>query len=70
MGFLKRIFSRKKEPDSETEMQNMTDELFPEEKEPDQRKVGHYVLDHCEQIIESAGNSVRNKRSMRSLRDT
>ena len=54
MGFLKRIFSRKREPDSETEMQDMTDELFPEEKEPDQRKVGHYVLDHCEQIIESA----------------
>ncbi|MBO5154190.1 MAG: hypothetical protein J6C00_07570 [Eubacterium sp.] len=54
MGFLKRIFSRKREPDSETEMQDMADELFPEEKEPDQRKVGHYVLDHCEQIIESA----------------
>lgn len=54
MGFLKQIFSRKRKPDSETEMQDMTDELFPEEKEPDQRKVGHYVLDHCEQIIESA----------------
>ena len=54
MGFLKHIFSRKRKPDSETEMQDMTDELFPEEKEPDQRKVGHYVLDHCEQIIESA----------------
>lgn len=54
MGFFKRIFSRKREPDSKTEMQDMTAELFPEEKEPDQRKVGHYVLDHCEQIIESA----------------
>lgn len=54
MGLLKRIFSRKREPDSESEISEMTDELFLEEKEPDQRKVGHYVLDHCEQIIESA----------------
>ena len=54
MGLFGRIFSRKTEPDSELKMQEMTDELFPEEKEPDQRKVGHYVLDHCEQIIESS----------------
>ena len=54
MGLFGRIFSRKTEPDSELKMQQMTDELFPEEKEPDQRKVGHYVLDHCEQIIESS----------------
>lgn len=34
--------------------EDVTDQLFPEENEPDQRRVGHYVLDHCEQIIESA----------------
>lgn len=54
MGLFRRIFSRKKEPDSELEMQEMTDELFPEEDDTDQRKVSHYVLDHCEQIIEAA----------------
>ena len=54
MGLLRRIFRRKKEDLSGQDVQNMTDELFPEEKAPDQRKIGHYVLDHCEQIIESA----------------
>lgn len=54
MGFLRRIFSRKNDADSGQKVQEATDDLFPEEKEPDQRKVGHYVLDHCEQIIESA----------------
>lgn len=54
MGLLKRIFSRKKGTDSESEVQELTDELFSEEKETDLHKVGHYVLDHCEQIIESA----------------
>lgn len=54
MGLFRRIFSRKKETDSELEIQGMTDELFPEEDDTDQRKVSHYVLDHCEQIIEAA----------------
>ena len=54
MGFWKRIFSRKNVSDDASEIQGITDELFPEEMEPDQRKVGHYVLDHCEQIIEAA----------------
>lgn len=54
MGFLRKIFSRKKKPDKRAGAEEITDELFPEEQEPDQRKVGHYVLDHCEQIIESA----------------
>lgn len=54
MGLFRRIFSRKKETDSELEIQGMPDELFPEEDDTDQRKVSHYVLDHCEQIIEAA----------------
>ena len=54
MGFLKKIFSRNKKHDSRTGAEKITDELFPEEQAPYQRKVGHYVLDHCEQIIESA----------------
>lgn len=54
MGLFRRIFSRKKETDSELEIQGMTGELFPEEDDTDQRKVSHYVLDHCEQIIEAA----------------
>ena len=54
MGFWKRIFSRKNESDDNSEVQNITDELFPKEMESDHRKVGHYVLDHCEQIIEAA----------------
>lgn len=53
MGFLKRIFSRKKEEETKQDFQEMTEELFPEE-EQSQRKIGHYVLDYCEQIIESA----------------
>ena len=53
MGFWKRLFSRKKGND-ELDIQYLSDGIFPEEKEPDQRKIGHYVLDHCEQIIESA----------------
>ena len=52
MGFLKRLFSRKKGND-ELDIQYVSDDIFPEEKETDQRKIGHYVLDHCEQIIES-----------------
>ena len=54
MGFWKRIFSRKNESDDNSEVHNITDELFPKEMESDHRKVGHYVLDHCEQIIEAA----------------
>ena len=54
MGFLKRFFSRKNNADHENDVQGMTDDLFPEENDLDHRKVGHYVLDHCEQIIESA----------------
>lgn len=54
MGFLKRFFSRKKEADSELDTQSVNDELFLEEAEPNQRQVGHYVLDRCEQIIEAA----------------
>lgn len=54
MGILKRLFSRRKKADPKQELQEMTADLFPEEEEPDQRKVGHYVLDHCEQIIEAA----------------
>ena len=54
MGFLKRFFSRKNNADHENDVQDMTDDLFPEENDLDHRKVGHYVLDHCEQIIESA----------------
>ena len=54
MGFLKRIFLRVNKAGRKSGIQEMTEDLFPEEKEPDQRKVGHYVLDHCEQIIESA----------------
>lgn len=54
MGFFKRLFSRKKAADPEQALQDMTADLFPEEEGPDQRRIGHYVLDHCEQIIESA----------------
>lgn len=54
MGFFKRLFSRKKEVDPEQALQDMTAGLFPEEEGTDQRRIGHYVLDHCEQIIESA----------------
>ena len=54
MGFLKRFFSRKNNADHENGVQDMTDDLFREENDLDHRKVGHYVLDHCEQIIESA----------------
>lgn len=51
MGFLRRIFFRRKGSEN---VQDPADELFQEEIVTDQRKIGHYVLDHCEQIIESA----------------
>ena len=54
MRFLKRLFSKKKNRDREAELFEATDELFSEEQETDLHKIGHYVLDHCEQIIESA----------------
>lgn len=54
MGFLKRLFSKKKNMDRESEVFEEAEELFSEEQETDQHKIGHYVLDHCEQIIESA----------------
>ena len=54
MGFWRRLFSRKKDVDDGSGLREVTDELFPEEKEADQRQIGHFVLDHCEQIIESA----------------
>lgn len=54
MRFLKRLFSKKRNRDREAELFEATDELFSEEQETDLHKIGHYVLDHCEQIIESA----------------
>ena len=51
MGFLRRFFFQKKGSENG---QDVAEELYPEEMESDQRKIGHYVLDHCEQIIESA----------------
>lgn len=54
MGFWRRIFSRKKLKDRGFGVRDMADELFQAEGEPDQRQIGHDVLDHCEQIIESA----------------
>ncbi|MDD7643117.1 MAG: hypothetical protein PUK75_11715 [bacterium] len=54
MRFLKRLFSKKRNRDREAEAFEATDELFSEEQETDLHKIGHYVLDHCEQIIESA----------------
>lgn len=54
MRFLKRLFSKKKNMNREGEAFEATDERFPEEQETDLHKIGHYVLDHCEQIIESA----------------
>lgn len=54
MGFFKRFFSRKKDADSILELTEMSEGLFPEEEETDHRRIGHYVLDHCEQIIEAA----------------
>ena len=54
MGFLKRFFSRNKETEEKQQLEEMTEELFPEPEEQTQRKIGHYVLDYCEQIIESA----------------
>ena len=54
MGFLKRIFSRKKAMEQRQDLQEMTEEFFPEPEEPSQRKIGHYVLDYCEQIIDAA----------------
>lgn len=51
MGFLRRFFFQKKGTENG---QDVAEELYPEEMESDQRKIGHYVLDHCEQIIESA----------------
>ena len=65
MGFLKRIFTRKKGSDTELDRQEMTDGLYPEEMETDHRKVGHYVLDHCEQIIESARELGEEKKEYR-----
>ena len=54
MGFFKRIFSRKKEEPAEQALQEITEEFFPEQQEDESRRIGHYVLDYCEQIIESA----------------
>ena len=54
MGFWKRLFSRKKNADNEAVVWEVPDEQFPEENALDQHQIGHYVLDHCEQIIESA----------------
>ena len=54
MGFFKRIFSRKKEEAAEQALQEITEEFFPEQQEDESRRIGHYVLDYCEQIIESA----------------
>lgn len=59
MGFFKKIFSRNKDADSD---QSVPQELFSEEQETDQRRVGHFVLDHCEQIIDTARELSEEKR--------
>ncbi len=61
MKFLKRFFSKSKNRELKPELMELTDQLFPEE-ETDQRRIGHYVLDHCEQIIESARELVEEKK--------
>lgn len=59
MGLLKRFFSRKKDADNDP---GVSGELFSEEQETDQRRVGHFVLDHCEQIIDTARELSEEKR--------
>lgn len=59
MGLLKRFFSRKKDADNDS---GAPQELFSEEQETDQRRVGHFVLDHCEQIIDTARELSEEKR--------
>lgn len=59
MGLLKRFFSRKKDADNDPDV---SEELFSEEQETDQRRVGHFVLDHCEQIIDTARELSEEKR--------
>lgn len=59
MGLLKRFFSRKKDADNDP---GAPQELFSEEQETDQRRVGHFVLDHCEQIIDTARELSEEKR--------
>lgn len=59
MGFLKKFFARK---EAVVDDQSESQEQFSEEQETDQRRVGHYVLDHCEQIIDTARELGEEKR--------
>jgi hypothetical protein len=52
MGLLDRFLSKFKRGDEQEPLE--TEETSSQEVEVDQHKVGHFVLDHCEQIIESA----------------
>ncbi|MBO5246869.1 MAG: hypothetical protein J6B28_06370 [Eubacterium sp.] len=53
MGFFKRLFSKKQSKELEQQSQE-TSEDYLLKQQTEQRQVGHYVLDHCEQIIEAA----------------
>jgi hypothetical protein len=55
MGLFRRLFSRRKKRQELLEpVENEQEELSFEDVEIDQHKIGHFVLDHCEQIIDSA----------------
>jgi hypothetical protein len=54
MKLFRRLFSRRKKLELPQPEELVSEELAFEEAEIDQHRVGHYVLDHCEQIIDSA----------------
>lgn len=54
MKLLRRLFAKKNQWEENEKSERDGDDLFAEEEIKDQRQIGHYVLDHCEQIIESA----------------
>ncbi|MDD6038447.1 MAG: hypothetical protein PUD20_06605 [bacterium] len=54
MGFLKRMLQKLKKDDSSAVLVTDDEALFDEGADEKQHKVGHDVLDHCEQIINAA----------------
>ncbi len=62
MNIFKRLFSKKDDAQEAEKEPEKADGFEAEERETDQRRIGHYVLDHCEQIIEAARNLGFGKR--------
>ena len=67
MGLFKRFFHN---DETEAERREDADEkLFFEQDEQNQKKIGHNVLDHCEQIIETAKELEDEKKEYKIVTD-